>query len=114
MGENEIIVIYGGTATPASKTKLKQVEWQVNNTHPSNKRLKWLEVLIQFDIQDHPLNLYDGPLLPLIIKPYIENYKVGQTLIDSGSGINLLFANAYDNLGLPRKHLSRSKSPSAG
>ena len=47
----------------------------------------------------------------LIIKPYIRNYKVGRTLIDSGSGLNLLFANAYDNLGLPRKPLLPIKEP---
>ena len=114
MGENEIAIIYGGTATPASKTKLKQVERQVNSTQPSDKRLKWLEVLIQFDIRDHPLNLYDGPLLLLILKPYIGNYKVGRTLIDSGSGLNLLFTNTYDNLGLPRKRLLPGKEPFYG
>lgn len=69
---------------------------------------------IHFDIQDHPVNLYDGPLLPLIIKPYIGNYKVGQTLVDGGSGLNLLFANVYDSLGLPKKHLLLIKEPFYG
>jgi hypothetical protein len=50
-------------------------------------------------------------LLPLIIKPYIGNYKVGRTLIDGGSGLNFLSANTYDNLGLPRKHLLPVKEP---
>ena len=50
-------------------------------------------------------------MLQLIIKPYIGNYKVGQTLIDYSSCLNLLFANAYDNLGLPRKHLLLVKEP---
>ncbi|CAD6233433.1 unnamed protein product [Miscanthus lutarioriparius] len=40
------------------------------------RRLKWSEVPILFNLRDHPLNLYDGPLLPLVIKPYIRNYKV--------------------------------------
>ena len=66
---------------------------------------------MQFYIWDHPINLYDGPLLPLNRKPYIRNYKVGRTVIDSGSGLNLLFANAYDNLGLPRKCLLSIKEP---
>jgi len=83
----------------------------VSSTQPSDKRLKWSEVPIQFDIRDHLVNLYDGPLLPLIIKPYISNYKVGQTLVDSGSGLNLLFATAYDSLGLPRKTLRLVKEP---
>ena len=71
-------------------------------------------MLIQFDIHDHPLNFYNGPLLLLIIKPYIGNYKVGRTLIDSSSGLNLLFANAYNNLGLPKKHLLPVKEPFYG
>ena len=50
LGENEIAIICGGMATPASKTKLKQVEHQVNSTQPLDKRLKWSEVMIQFDI----------------------------------------------------------------
>lgn len=49
----EILTIYGGSATPTSKTKLKQVEWQVNNTQPSDKRFKWSEVPIKFDLTDH-------------------------------------------------------------
>ena len=86
----------------------------MNSTQPSNKKLKWLEVPIQLDIWDHSLNVYDGPLLPLIIKPYIRNYKVGRTLINSGSSLNLLFANAYDNLGLPRNRLLPVKEPFYG
>ena len=58
--------------------------------------------------------MYDSPLLSLIIKPYIRNYKVGRTLIDSSSGLNLLFANAYNNLGLPKKHLLPVKEPFYG
>jgi hypothetical protein len=50
-------------------------------------------------------------LLPLIIEPYNGNYKVYQTLIDSGSSLNLLFANRYDNLGLPRKRLLLIREP---
>jgi hypothetical protein len=49
-----------------------------------------------------------------VIKPYIENYKVGRTLIDSGSALNLLFANTYDNLALPRKALILVKEPFYG
>jgi hypothetical protein len=112
--KNEILTIYGGTTAPASKTKLKQVLWQVSSTQPSERRLRWSEVLILFDIRDHPLNLYEGPLLPLVIKPYIRNYKVRRTLIDSGSALNLLFANTYDNLALPRKALIPVKEPFYG
>ena len=46
-----------------------------------------------------------------MIKPYIGNNKVGRTLIDSGSVLNLLFANNYDNLVLPRKALILVKEP---
>jgi hypothetical protein len=53
-------------------------------------------------------------LLPLIIKPYIGNYKVGRTLIDSSGGLNLLFTNTYDNLGLPRKRLLPVRKPFYG
>ena len=114
MPENKILTIYSGMATPASKTKLKQVQRQVSSTQPSKRRLKWSEVPIMFNLRDHPLNLYDGPLLPLVIKPYIRNYKVGRTLIDSGSALNLLFASTYDNLTLLRKALILVKEPFYG
>ena len=64
-----------------------------------------------FDIRDHPLNLYDGPPLPLVNKPYIGNYKVKRTIIDSGSALNLLFVSTYDNLALPWKALIPIKEP---
>ena len=67
-----------------------------------------------FDLRDHPLNLYDGPLLLLVIQPYIGNYKVRRTLINSGSELNILFANTYDNLALPRKALILVKEPFYG
>lgn len=73
-----------------------------------------MEVPITFDVTDHPVNLYDGPLLLLVIKPYIGSYKVGRTLIDSGSSLNLLFASTYDSLGLPRKSLLLVKEPFCG
>lgn len=60
------------------------------------------------------MNLYEGPLLPLVIKPYISNYKVGQTLIDSGSALNLLFASTFDHLGIPRKNLIPVQEPFYG
>jgi hypothetical protein len=48
----EILTIYGGNATPTSKTKLKQVKRQVNSTQPLDKRLKWSEVPIKFYLAD--------------------------------------------------------------
>ena len=60
------------------------------------------------------MNLHDGPLLPLVIKPYIRNYKVRGTIIDSGSALHLLFTNTYDNLVLPRKALIPVKEPFYG
>ena len=110
----EILTIYGGSATPTSKTKLKQVERQANSTQPSDKRLKWSEVPIKFDLTDYPVNLYDGALLPLAIKPYIGNYKVGRTLIDRGSALNPLFVSTYDGLGMPRKSLIPVNEPFYG
>ena len=107
----EFLTIYGGSATPTSKAKLKQVKRQVNSTQPLDKRLKWSEVPIKFDLTDYPMNLYDGALLPLVIKPYIGNYKVGRTLIDNGSALNLLFVSTYDGLGLPRKSLILVNEP---
>ena len=50
----------------------------------------------------------------LVIKPNIRNYKVGRTLIDSGSALNLLYTNTYDNLVLPRKAIIPVKEPFYG
>lgn len=57
------------------------------------------------------MNLCGNPLLLLIIKPYIKNYKVGRNLIDSGSDLNLLFEItvahfAYSILKVPDPHVS--------
>jgi hypothetical protein len=49
-----------------------------------------------------------------VIKPYIRNYKVERTLIDSGSALNLLFINTYNNLSLPRKALIPVREPFYG
>ena len=50
----------------------------------------------------------------MVIKPYIGNYKVEQTLVDNGSALSLLFTNTYNNLAFPRKALVPVKEPFYG
>ncbi|GAA0141815.1 hypothetical protein LIER_02870 [Lithospermum erythrorhizon] len=51
---------------------------------------------------------------PLVISPIIANFVVAQVLVDTGSLVDIMYLQAYDMLGLPRKHLKPVSTPLTG
>ena len=62
--------------------------------------LKWSETMITFDRKDHPKYIPRPACFPLIIDPIIDKTSLSCILMDSGSGLNLLYAEMYDTMGL--------------
>ncbi|GAA0141162.1 hypothetical protein LIER_02369 [Lithospermum erythrorhizon] len=48
---------------------------------------------------------------PLVISPIIANFVVARMLADTRSSADILYLQAYDRLGLPRKHLKPVSTP---
>ncbi|GAA0155893.1 hypothetical protein LIER_13514 [Lithospermum erythrorhizon] len=73
-------------------------------------------------IDKEPLSFSDSELAglelpqddPLVISPIIANFVIARMLVDTGSLADILYLQAYDRLGLPRKHLKPVSTPLTG
>jgi hypothetical protein len=76
--------------------------------------LRWSEVPITFNRGDHlDFNPKSG-WYPLIVYPIIKDVKLNRVLVDGGSSLNLLFLKTFDQMGLSRSLLRRSRAPFHG
>jgi hypothetical protein len=64
--------------------------------------LKWSEVPITFDYNDHPDFVPKSRWYPLIVCPIVMDVKLNRVLIDGGSSLNILFLKTFDQMGLSR------------
>jgi hypothetical protein len=60
---------------------------------------------ITFDRDDH-LDYTSNPrVYPLVVDPIIANMRLTKVLMDSGSILNIIYAQTRDLLGIKRTHL---------
>ena len=98
--------IFGGAATYSSNREYKSVVREVWATASDpSPRLKWLEVPLTFSQVDHPVCVRRPGRYPIVVEPTVQNIRLGRVLVDSGSSINLLFADALNTLQIPRSSL---------
>jgi hypothetical protein len=76
--------------------------------------LKWSEVPITFDREDHPDHVPQPGSYPLVVAPLFKSKRVHKVLMDGGSGINVLYASTLDDMGIPRSQLRLSTAPFHG
>ena len=62
--------------------------------------LKWSETVITFDRKDHPDHIPQSGRFPLIMDLIIGKTRLSRVLMDGESGLNLLYAETYDAMGL--------------
>jgi hypothetical protein len=76
--------------------------------------LKWSEVPITFDREDHPDHMPQPGSYPLVVAPLFESKRVHKVLMDGGSGINVLYASTLDDTGILMSALRPSTAPFHG
>jgi hypothetical protein len=76
--------------------------------------LKWLEVPITFDREDHPDHVPQPGSYPLVVAPLFKSKRVHKVLMDGGSGINVLYMSTLDDMGIPRSTFRLSTAPFHG
>ena len=64
--------------------------------------LKWSETVITFDRKDLHDHVPQLGRFSLIVDPIISKTHLSRVLIDGGSGLNLLYAETYDTMGMSR------------
>jgi hypothetical protein len=67
--------------------------------------LKWSEEVITFDHDDHPDYILASGCYLLVVDPVIGNTRLTKVLMDGGSGLNILYAETLDLMGISRSQL---------
>ena len=76
--------------------------------------LKWSETVITFDRKDHPDHISQLGRFPLVVESIIGKTHLSRVLMDGGSGLNLLYAETYDAIGLSWLAIRPSGAPFHG
>jgi hypothetical protein len=68
--------------------------------------MRWLDVDISFEPEDHLETELSDRNLPFVIKLPIGRHKVAKTLIDNGASLNLIMRKTFIEMGLNLKDLT--------
>jgi hypothetical protein len=108
-------MIFGGSSAKPSRRREKLIRRDIFNADVvKSSYLKWSEVLITFDREDHPDHVPQPGSYPLVVAPLFKSKRVHKVLMDGGSGINVLYASTLDDMGIPRSQLRLSTAPFHG
>ena len=67
--------------------------------------LRWSESPITFDRADHPSSVPQPGRCPLVVDPIIGNKRLTKVLMDGGRGLNNLYVDTLDAMGIDRSCL---------
>jgi hypothetical protein len=108
-------MIVGGLKISSSRRRYRKDnrEIQLIHTKPSQP-LRWSEQLITFSRVDHWVHIPDPGLYPLVIEPIVEGALLPQTLIDGGSGLNVIFSDTLKKMDFDFNRLIEYDEPFFG
>jgi hypothetical protein len=113
--DGEVHMIFRGYPTRPSRWREKLIRREVFNADVAKPSyLKWSEVSITFDCEDHPDHVPQPGSDPLVVAPLFKSKRVHKVLMDGGSEINVLYASMLDDMGIPRSVLRPSTAPFHG
>jgi hypothetical protein len=73
--------------------------------------LRWSEQPITFSRADHWVHIPDPGSYRLVVEPIIEGTLLPQTLIDGGSGLNVIFVDTLKKMDFDFKRLKECDEP---
>jgi hypothetical protein len=85
-------------------------EVQLIHTKPSQP-LRWLEQPITFSRADHWVHILDLGSYSLVVQPMVEGALLPQTLINGGSGPNVIFVDTLKKMDFDFKRLTECDEP---
>ena len=92
-----------------SRCKQKLSLREVMAVEPATlKFLRWSESPITFDRANHPSSVPRPRRCPLVVDPIVGNTRLSKVLMDGGSGLNILYADNIDAMGIDRSRLRPS------
>ena len=67
--------------------------------------LKWSRSPITFGRSDHPDSITHPGRYPLVVDPIISMKRLTKVLMDGGSGLNIMYAEMLDAMGIDRARI---------
>jgi hypothetical protein len=108
----EINYMYGGPNSYESRRKQKLTTREVMAVSPTTPEyLKWSEIPITFDHNDHPDIVPKSGRYPLIVRSIVKDFKLNRVHVDGGSSPNILLLQTFKHMGLSRSTLHPRWSP---
>jgi hypothetical protein len=105
-------MIVGGLkiSTSRRRYRMDSREFKLIHTKPSQP-LCWSEQPITFSRADHWVHIPDPGSYPLVIEPIVVGALLAQTLIDGGSGLNIIFIDTLKKMDFDFKRLTECDEP---
>ena len=108
-------MIFGGTAAYDSKHRQKIACREVYVTEPATSSfLRWLESVITFNRSNHPDSILQPRRYLLVVDPIVDMKRLTKLLMDGGSGLNIMYAETLDAMGIDRSHVRPTGAPFYG
>ena len=76
--------------------------------------LKWSGSPITFDRSDHPNSVTHLGRYPLVVDPIVGTKQLTKVLMDGGSGLNIMYAETLDAMGIDRSRIRPTRVPFHG
>ena len=76
--------------------------------------LKWLGSPITFDRFDHPNSVTHLGRYPLMVDPIIGTKWLTKVLMDGGNGLNTMYVDTLDAIGIDRSCIRPTRAPFHG
>jgi hypothetical protein len=106
-------VLFGGLPNRRAQKATRREVLSIEPTVPTP--LRWSEVPITFSRADQWTSFSELGQFPLVLKPVVAGSKLNKVLIDSGSGLNVLFTKTLKKMKLDITHmLTKSTLPFYG
>ena len=104
---NMVNIIFGGDPS-FSKRAQKLLLREILSVEPATQKpLRYSKVPISFSREDQWTSFSEPGKFPLVLDPIVQGSKLTRVLIDSGSGVNLIFASTLRKMGLNYMSLPR-------
>ncbi|XP_066360888.1 uncharacterized protein [Miscanthus floridulus] len=111
----ELNMIFGGASVYESKQRQKLTAREINTAVVITPQyLKWSEYLITFSREDHPGGVPEPGRHALVVAPTVGKVKLNRVLVDSGAGLNIIFARTLDDMKIPCSRIKPSVAPFHG
>jgi len=108
-------MIFGGSAAYEFKCRQKLTRCEVYTAEPAMPTfLRWSESAITFDRTDHPKSVPQPRRYPLMVDPIIGTKWLTKVLMDGGNGLNIMYAEPLDAMGIDRSRIRPTGEPFHG